>query len=173
MLWIQTQLAAILTKFILFFVTLDLSPFLRDLFHLFEMQNTNDCFLPPVSEGWGRYCFHRCLSVHMGRGYPSPSIFTRSLVPDSLRGEPQSQVLSKVAGPGSFLGATPVLLRGPGMRYPPIRTRVPLSTRIGLEYPLARSEWGTPQGQGQAQGQVHKVLCHISCRQCIESDTPP
>ena len=20
--------------------------------------------LPPASEGWGRYCFHRCLSVH-------------------------------------------------------------------------------------------------------------
>ena len=25
-------------------------------------------FLPPASEGWGRWCFHRCLSVHLGGG---------------------------------------------------------------------------------------------------------
>ena len=28
--------------------------------------------LPPASEGWGRYCFHRCLSLHTrGGGVPT------------------------------------------------------------------------------------------------------
>ena len=37
---------------------------------------------PPASEGWGRYCFHRCLSFHTrGGGHPSPGFFLRSLVP--------------------------------------------------------------------------------------------
>ena len=41
--------------------------------------------LPPASEGWGRYCFHRCVSVHTGGG-----------------GVPQAQVFSQVTGPRSF-----------------------------------------------------------------------
>ena len=32
----------------------------------------NSTLLPPASEGWGRYCFHRCVSVHTG-GNPYPS----------------------------------------------------------------------------------------------------
>ena len=36
------------------------------------------CNLPPASEEWGRYYFHRCLSVHTW-GYPSPRFFPRSL----------------------------------------------------------------------------------------------
>ena len=41
-------------------------------------------YLPPASEGWGKYCFHRCVSVHKGTRVP------------------QSQVLSLVSGPRTF-----------------------------------------------------------------------
>ena len=59
-------------------------------------------FLPPTSEGWGRCCFHRCVSVHRGGGYPSPRFFPRSLVPGHFWGVPQSQVLSQLSGPRFF-----------------------------------------------------------------------
>ena len=55
--------------------------------------------LPPASEGWGRYCFHRCLSVHIG-GYPSIRFFPLSLVP------------------GPFWWGTPVPARGNLAPYP-------------------------------------------------------
>ena len=48
--------------------------------------------LPPASEGWGRYCFHRCLSVHTRVG-----------------GVPQSQVLSQVRS--TYYAAGGMLLR--------------------------------------------------------------
>ena len=54
------------------------------------------CFiaLPAASEGWGRYCFHRCLSVHGGYPSLSPRFSLRSLVPGPFQGVSQSQVLS-------------------------------------------------------------------------------
>ena len=54
-----------------------------------EGRPSNKGFLPLASEGWGRQCFH---FVHHWRG-----------------GVPQSQVLSQVTGPRSFLGGTSVL----------------------------------------------------------------
>ena len=53
------------------------------------------------SEGWGRYCIHRCLSVHMG-GTPSPSHNTST-------------------GPMSFPGGTPV----PGEGVPQYQDELP------------------------------------------------
>ena len=41
--------------------------------HICTAFRTSDSiiYLPPSSEGWGRYCFHRCLSVHTWVwGYP-------------------------------------------------------------------------------------------------------
>ena len=79
-------------------------------------------FLPPASEGWGRYCFHRCVSVHWRRGSPVPGSFpglwsqilsAGTVVPGSFpglwsqilsQGVPQFQVLSQVSGPKSFPG---------------------------------------------------------------------
>ena len=56
--------------------------------HLFKYQSINAIkFLPPASEGWGRYCIYRFLSAHP-RGYPSPRFFPRSLVPGSFLGYP-------------------------------------------------------------------------------------
>ena len=57
-------------------------------------------YLPLVSEGWGRYCFHRCLSVH-------PGPFWRST--QSRLGVGSTPVLARGGG-------TPVLVRG--RRYP-------------------------------------------------------
>ena len=82
--------------------------------------------LPPTSKGWGRYGFHRSLSVYSPAGYPpSPRFFSRSLVsgpfwgyssprffPRSFLGAPQSQVLSEFTGPRPFLRGYPVLARG-------------------------------------------------------------
>ena len=49
-------------------------------------------------------CFHRHQSVcPHGRWYPSPRFFPWCLVPGSFQGVPQSQVLSQVSDPRSFL----------------------------------------------------------------------
>ena len=75
-----------------------------------------------ASEGWERYCFHRCLSIHIGgggveRGFPSPMFFPRPLVPGPSWGVAKSW-------PGWYLS--------PGWGY-----------HI-MGYPTARSGWGTP-----------------------------
>ena len=102
--------------------------------------------LPPVSEGWRRYCFHRCLSVHTcgeyhglwsqvpsslwshgvwGWGNPSLRVFPLSLVPGPFQGYPSPRLgggQSQVEVPQSQAEDTPFL------GYPPARTR--------LGYPL-------------------------------------
>ena len=83
-------------------------------------------FLPPASEGWGRQCFHRYLSVH-------------------TQGLPQSQVLSLVSGPRSFPGSTPVLAG-----WVPLDCHTPSQDRTGV-LPQLGQDWGTPlarTGQG-------------------------
>ena len=87
--------------------------------------------LPPASKGWGRYCFHRCVSVH--RGCPSPR----------WGGLPQS-----------WPGGTGVPLQ-PGQDWiPPARTGVPPwpgqdwgTPQPGQGYPLPQDrtvEWALP-----------------------------
>ena len=80
-------------------------------------------FLPSASKGWGRYCFHRCLSVHTPRRVP------------------QSQVLSHASGPKSFLGQGTPVLSWPGVTPVPAGGGVPQGrgtpppARTGLGYP--------------------------------------
>ena len=54
--------------------------------------------LTPVSEGWGRYCFHSGLSVHGGNGSPSPSNNT-STGSMSFQGVPHPTILPLVPCP--------------------------------------------------------------------------
>ena len=103
----------------------------------------DDSFIPPVSEGWGRCCFHRCLStpgvgrtlvpcsflgqwyqVHCG-GCPSPMFFPRLLVPGPFWGIPQPW-------PGQD-----------GVPTRPGQDRVPPPGQVRMRYPTAR-DWGTP-----------------------------
>ena len=101
--------------------------------------------------------------------YPSSMFFPRSLVPCPFWGVPQSQVLSQVTGPRSFLGlpqswlwaGTPVLARsGWGtpsqnrMGYPPYPPSKPGQdgvpsglVRIGYPSALARTRLGYPLKQ--------------------------
>ena len=90
-------------------------------------------FLPSACEGWGRYCFHRCLSVH--------------------NWVPQSQVLSQVIGPRSFPGGYPSprffprsLVPGPFQGIPSPGWGVPQSCQGVTQRwgTLSRSGWGTP-----------------------------
>ena len=78
-------------------------------------------FLPPASEGWGRYYFHRCLSIHTCGGYPSPRIF-QSLVPGPFQG-----------------GGTPVLAKGRGYFLPQLGQ--------DRDTPQPGQDWGTPLGR--------------------------
>ena len=68
--------------------------------------------LPPASEGWGKYCFHRCLSTPPGGG--------------------DTPVLSQVTGPMSFLGGTPVPGSFPGHWSQVLSTGVPQSWLGGM-----------------------------------------
>ena len=63
--------------------------------------------LPPASEGWGKYCFHRCVSVHRGKDTP---------VPGSFQGQ-CDQVLSG-GYPRHRSGQVRDTPYWPGMRYP-------------------------------------------------------
>ena len=82
---------------------------------LYVWDNT---LLPPASEGWGRYCFHRCVSVHRegGEGHPC------SLVPGPFLGErvaqsdPRIEVPLRQPGPGQ---GYPIPCPGPGQGYLP------------------------------------------------------
>ena len=97
--------------------------------------------LPPASEGWGRSCFHWCLSFHRG-DYSSPRFFPRSLVlcpfqggtpvPGSFHGL-CSQVLSRGV-PQFWPRGTSVLGQDWGLGYP----------QLGLGYPQPWQDWGTP-----------------------------
>ena len=90
-------------------------------------------WLPPASEGWGRYYFHRCLSVHRS-GTPVPGSFPGLWSLVLSQGVPRSQVLSLVPGPPwSFPGGTPIPAVGgtPEMiGYPLAGTGVP-QLRLG------------------------------------------
>ena len=85
--------------------------------------------LPPGSEGWGRYCFHRYLSVHTrgggGRVSPSPSHNT-STGPMSFPGGYPTDWSSQVPSGGAY--PSPRSLLG----YPVPRDGVPPSTRDGV-----------------------------------------
>ena len=56
--------------------------------------------LPPASKWWGRSCIHRCLSVHRGMGYPSTSIFPRSVIPCPFLGYPSPRFFPWPLVPG-------------------------------------------------------------------------
>ena len=79
-------------------------------------------FLSPASEGLGRDCYYRCLSVHRGgrRG-----------------GIVQSQALSQVSGPMSISGGTPVPGSFPGLWCQVLCGGTPLKG-----YPLANTGLG-------------------------------
>ena len=73
--------------------------------------------LPPASEGWGKYCFHRCLSVHTEGGTPVPGSFL------GLWSQVLSGATLVLAGgyPSPGRGDTPVLAEGflsPGQGWP-------------------------------------------------------
>ena len=120
-------------------------------------QNSNfGLLLPPASEGWGRYCFHRCLSVHIQRRvlYLHPIIlqlvtcpFWEYLVPVG-EGVSQSQ-----AGRG---------WRGGRWCMPVPDRRVPLSQE-GIPNLRWGYGWGTPvpcgEGQGVPQPGQEKIVC--------------
>ena len=94
-------------------------------------------WLPPTSEGWVRYCFHRCVSVYTQKGYPSPRFFPRSLVP----GPSQGGTLVPGSFPGHWSqvlsGGTPALAGGylspsQGMGYPSVQKEVRLFLKNSL-----------------------------------------
>ena len=86
--------------------------------------------LPLASEGCGRYCFYRCVSVHTWGGVPQSKVLFQVTNPRSfLEGTPVpgsfsghwSQVLSQVY-PNPGQEGTPQVRWGtpwPGLRYPP------------------------------------------------------
>ena len=95
--------------------------------------------LPPASEGWGKYWFHRCLSVHKGE-YPRPRFFPRLLVPGPFPGEGTPVPDGDTPVPGSFPGSwSQVLFQG---RVPQFQLGVP-QFQPGIGYSLGQ-DWGTP-----------------------------
>ena len=128
-----------------------------------SLQNGNSYLLPPTSEGWGKYCLHRCLSTPWGGVVPHSQVLSQvtglrsflgggTPVPGHWShvfsgGIPQSQVLFQITGPRSFLGSTPVLAGGYpslGQGYPSMGTPWP-EQDWGTHPPLpVRSGWGTP-----------------------------
>ena len=93
--------------------------------------------LPPASKGWGRYCFHRCLSKP-GGGTPLPGFFPGHW----------SQVLSGgTTVLGSFPGYWSQVLSGgyPNMGYPPSQN------------------WGTPPRTEQQSEYLLRSGRYASC----------
>ena len=107
--------------------------------------------------------------------------FPRSLVPGTFHGVPQSQVISQVTSPRSFLGvsqswpgrstsgwATPWLGQD-GVPCSQDRTGVPPASHIppastGWGTPLARSEWGGPLPPPLLRGQNSRATtCYAAC----------
>ena len=91
-------------------------------------------FLPPASEGWGRYCFHGCLSINsVGGEVPlasgSRSFLERVTWPLVPGEEPLGE------SRGAFLGGrgTPWPLVPGGIDLPPAST-VPLMHQRGTPY---------------------------------------
>ena len=109
-------------------------------FAIFWLYHISAIFMA-ASEGWGRYCFHRCVHTRVGA--------SQSLVPYQVCG-PRSFV-GCTPIPGSFpglwsqviSGVTPVLAGGtPVLGYPqPDRTGVPPSQ----DKVTPNWEWGSPQ----------------------------
>ena len=98
--------------------------------------------LPPASKVLGRYCFHRCVSVYKGEGYP------RALVSDP-RSFPVG--VPKVSRPRFFLGeAVPCPDLGCGGRDTPglwslVLSGYPVLTLArGREYPSQVLGQGSP-----------------------------
>ena len=88
--------------------------------------------LLPASEGWGGYCFHRCLSIP--REYPSPRFFPRSQVPCPFWGYPSPGWGVPSSGPlGQERTGVP-----PGQD----RTRVP--PKLGQDGLHPGQDWSTP-----------------------------
>ena len=114
----------------------------QDALHQLHIHNTGVAnkqkLLPPSSQGWRRYCFPRCVSVHRGKGVP---LLTGpwSLVPGPFPGEwvPPGLLSHILSGGGREGGrervpqsGPPPPGHGPGQGYPlpplhpsPARTR--------------------------------------------------
>ena len=110
---------------------------------LSSSQKTVNIFLPPASKGWGRYCFHRCLSVHTQGGVPHLHPIILPLVPCPFWGYPSiwSQVPS--LGGGGYLSprwGIPQSQVGGTLGYPLARTP-PSLERMGYP-PLDRTAEG-------------------------------
>ena len=130
------------------------------------MLNVHSTDYRTASEGWGRYCFHTCLSVHTwggGGGYP----FTGSF-PGHWSQVLSGRYPSRRFSPRSFLGGTPVLVgRGGNMnRFSPAPSRSgwglgtprpvqdaipPVQVRMGVPPP-------PPQGQNSRAS-----ICYAAC----------
>ena len=78
----------------------------------------------------------RVLSKVLSGGYPSPKFFRRSLLSGPFWEVPQSQVLSQVSVPRSFLGGTPVPGSFPGLWFQVLSGGTPVPPS---------SDWGIPQ----------------------------
>ena len=107
-------------------------------------------FLPPASEGWGRYCFHRCLSVQTEG---CPRFFPRSLVSGPLRGVPNASWGEGV--PQFWLGVPQSWPGGTQDRGIPQPGQHWGNPRTALGYPLPSWDSGTPlAGTGVPQART-------------------
>ena len=103
-------------------------------------------FLPPASEGSGRYCFHRLCLFTPPRGTPFLSCNTSTGPMSFLDGTP-------VTGPRSLPRESTVIpdeVPVPGEGYPSPRQGVSQgnpSARARWGTPLARTGWGTCMGR--------------------------
>ena len=127
--------------------------------HLFSI------FTDRVRSTTVRYCFHRCLSVHRGRGYPKVPT-PRSWLGRGGGGTPRylpHQARSQLGGGGTprYLppSKVPTPTRSQWGGYPKVPTpqsKVPTHCQVLMgevlpkgPYPPARSWWGgVPQGEG-------------------------
>ena len=90
-------------------------------------------FLSPV---WGRYCFHRCVSVHREGGTPVPGSFPGLWSQVLSRGYPSPRFFPIFLVPGG-LGTYP----SPGCGTLVLAREVPQS-QLGASY-----DWVTPQAR--------------------------
>ena len=122
-------------------------------------------FLPHASEGWGRYCFHRCLSVHRGvpHIYPiiSPSYNTPT-GPLSFPGVPQSQLRHPHPRTGWGTPAWP----GPGLDG--VTPPPPSQDRDGVSLPLLGQHSMYLLRRGRYASCVHAR--GLSCRSFFTQD---
>ena len=87
----------------------------------------------PRTKYEGRYCFHRCLSVHISGGVPHPA--DRGGVPHPADGGTPSKVQAEGGTPSSWQGCTPSQVQVGG-GTPSSRWGYPIQGSRGWGYPI-------------------------------------